>query len=126
MSDLRIKHIDEAEIETVLAEDIDFEGEMAFEKPVLVKGKFQGKILAAGDLFVSRNAAVDASIEAMVVSVQGTVSGDVYARTRLELFATSTLTGNIRTPDLIVQSGCVFNGTCRMDGPVEEPHHVPG
>jgi cytoskeletal protein CcmA (bactofilin family) len=123
MSDLRIKHIDESEIDSVLAEDIEFEGDMVFEKPVLIKGKFHGKIRATGDLFISRQASVDAEVQAMVVSVQGHVSGDVHARTRLELFASSSLAGSIRTPDLIMQSGCVFNGTCRMDLPGEDSRH---
>ena len=123
MSELRIKHIDESEIDSVLAEDIDFDGEMIFDKPVLIKGKFKGKISATGDLFVSRQASVDAKVEAMVVSVQGSMSGDVHARTRLELFSSSSLSGSIHTPDLIMQSGCVFNGTCRMDAPGEEVHH---
>ncbi len=123
MSDLRIKHIDESEIDTVLAEDIDFEGEMTFERPVLIKGRFQGHIRASGDLFINQKAVVDATVEAMVVSVQGQVSGDVHARTRLELFSSSSLAGNIRTPDLIMQSGCVFNGTCRMDPAGEDARH---
>ncbi len=123
MSDLRIKHIDESEIDTVLAEDIEFDGEMTFERPVLIKGRFQGHIRATGDLFINQKAVVDATVEAMVVSVQGQVSGDVHARTRLELFSSSSLAGNIRTPDLIMQSGCLFNGTCRMDPPGEDARH---
>jgi len=123
MSDLRIKHIDESEIDTVLAEDIEFEGDMVFEKPVLIKGSFQGTIRATGDLFINRDAAVNATIEAMIVSVQGAVSGDVHARSRLELFSTSSLSGSIRTPELIMQSGCMFNGTCRMGPSSEDAKH---
>lgn len=96
---------------------------MTFERPVLIKGRFQGHIRASGDLFINQKAVVDATVEAMVVSVQGQVSGDVHARTRLELFSSSSLAGNIRTPDLIMQSGCVFNGTCRMDSTGEDARH---
>mgnify|MGYP006276328181 FL=1 len=115
MAELRLKKIDEADIDTVLAEDVDFEGTLEFEDPVLIKGNFRGEINSSGDLFVSDNAGVDAKITANVVSVRGRVNGDVNARTRLELFSQSRLTGSIVAADLVVQSGCVVNATCRMD-----------
>ncbi|MFP3959856.1 MAG: polymer-forming cytoskeletal protein [Spirochaetaceae bacterium] len=118
MANLRVKNIDEADIDTVLAEDIEFEGELVFHDPLLIKGSFTGEIRASGDLFVSETANVDAKIEARTVSVKGHVNGDVHAHTRLELFETARVSGSIRTPDLFVQSGSLINGTCRM-GPQE-------
>jgi cytoskeletal protein CcmA (bactofilin family) len=115
MAELRLKKIDEVDIDTVLAEDVDFEGTLSFEDPVLIKGNFRGEITSSGDLFVSEDASVDATVTANVVSVRGTVNGDVRARTRLELFSSSRLTGSIVAADLVVQSGCVVNATCRME-----------
>jgi cytoskeletal protein CcmA (bactofilin family) len=115
MAELRLKKIDEVDIDTVLAEDVDFEGTLSFEDPVLIKGNFRGEITSSGDLFVSEDASVDATVTANVVSVRGTVTGDVRARTRLELFSSSRLTGSIVAADLVVQSGCVVNATCRME-----------
>jgi cytoskeletal protein CcmA (bactofilin family) len=115
MADLRLRSIDESEIDTILAEDIDFDGNMNFHKPVLIKGKFSGSIHASGDLFVNSDAVVEATIEAQTVSLKGTIKGDIYAAKRLELFSASRLEGNIRTPDMIMQSGCIFNGTCTME-----------
>lgn len=114
MANLRVKNIDEADIDTVLAEDIEFEGELVFHDPLLIKGRFNGEIRASGDLFINESANVEAKVEAQTVSVKGNVEGDVLAHTRLELFETARVTGNIRTPDLYVQSGCLINGTCKM------------
>jgi cytoskeletal protein CcmA (bactofilin family) len=114
MAEMQVRNIDEADIDTVLAEDIDFDGEISFEQPLLVKGKVTGEIRSSGDLFVHEGAVVEATIAADVVSVKGRVSGDIAAKTRLELFATSRVSGNISAPDLIIQSGCRFNGTCKM------------
>jgi cytoskeletal protein CcmA (bactofilin family) len=119
MANLRVKTIDEADIDTVLAEDIEFEGELVFHDPLLIKGFFNGEIRSSGDLFINESARVEAKIEAQTVSVKGRVTGDVQAHTRLELFETARITGNIRTPDLYVQSGCLINGTCKM-GPADE------
>ncbi|THB62539.1 MAG: polymer-forming cytoskeletal protein [Spirochaetaceae bacterium] len=116
MSDLRIRNIDEDEIDTVLAEDVDFEGEVSFEQLVLIKGKVQGDIRSTTDVFISPTAKVKAQLEAEVISIKGEVTGEVKARQRLELFGSSVVSGSINTPDMIMQSGCRFNGSCKMDG----------
>ncbi len=114
MAELRLKHMEQADIDTVLAEDIQFDGELSFEKPLMIKGKFTGIISASDDLYIDRNAVVEAKIDASRVSIRGSVKGNVRARKRLELFASSALEGDVLTPDLIMESGCRFNGTCRM------------
>ena len=114
MAELRLKSIDEADIDTVLAPDIDFDGELTFVEPLLVKGTLKGKILSGGDLYVNPGATVEASIIANKVSVKGSVRGDIHAKERLELFENAELSGNVKTADLIVQSGSSFNGSCEM------------
>ena len=116
MSDLRVRNIDEDEIDTVLGDDIEFEGEIHFDQLVLVKGKLKGNLNSTSDIFIGPSAHIQATVDARVISVKGQVVGDVTSRQRLELFASSSVTGNIITPDMIVQSGARFNGNCRMDG----------
>jgi cytoskeletal protein CcmA (bactofilin family) len=115
MSDMRIRNIDESTLETVLAEDIDFDGEIHFTEPLLIKGNVKGKVTSNTDLYINAGASVEATIEARKVSIKGEVKGDVTALKRLELFSSGRVTGNVRTPDLIVQSGSVLNGTCVME-----------
>ena len=40
----QVPEFDEDEIDTILAEDIDFEGELTFSKPLMIKGKFTVKL----------------------------------------------------------------------------------
>jgi cytoskeletal protein CcmA (bactofilin family) len=114
MAELRIRKIDETELDTVLAEDIDFDGELSFKQPLLVKGRVTGQVRSESDLYINESASVDATISAATVSVKGTVHGDITASTRLELFSSSDVSGSIRTGDLVVQSGCRLNGSCEM------------
>lgn len=116
MAELRVRTIDESELETVLAPDIDFEGTIEFSQPVLVKGSVRGEIKTASDLFVADTARVYADITAARVSVKGTVKGDIDASERIELFSGAAIIGNISSPDLIIQSGSHFNGKCSMPG----------
>lgn len=115
MSDLRIKSIEEADIDTILAEDIDFTGQLNFDKPLMIKGKFNGEIKASGDLYVGDQAVVTAKVEANLVSLKGRINGNIFARSRVELFSTAIVEGDITAPDIIMESGCCFNGHCKMN-----------
>ncbi len=117
MSDIQIQNIDEAEIDTILEDDIEFTGDLGFDKSLLIKGKLKGNVKATGDLYVAESAVVDARVEAHVVSVKGRVNGNIYAYERVELFSCGRIDGDITAPDIIMESGCTFNGICTMRSP---------
>ena len=119
MSEIRIVDVDESEVDTILAEDIDFTGTMDFDKSLMIKGKFKGDIKASGDLYIDEHAVVEARVEANIVSLKGKVKGNVFANTRVELFSCSSVDGDITAPDVIMESGCRFNGICTMKSPSE-------
>ncbi len=121
LRDVRIKPIEENEIDTILAEDIDFEGVLSFKKPLMVKGRFKGEIKASSDLYVGEKAEVVARIEADRVSAKGRIQGDIVARSRIELYSTARVDGDLISPDLVVESGCRYNGNCRMSGNAKRP-----
>ena len=117
MAEVRIRKIDENEIDTILADDIEFQGVLSFEKPLMVKGNFKGEIKASGDLYVGPDAVVEAKIEANLVSARGTIKGNIAAHSRVELYSTAAIEGDIHTPDLEMERGCKLNGYCRMGNP---------
>jgi cytoskeletal protein CcmA (bactofilin family) len=123
MAEVRIKDIDEHEIDTILAEDIDFEGHLTFKKPLMIKGKFKGEIKSTSSLYIGEKAYVEAATEAGIVSSKGRHKGNIVGHARVELFSTAQVDGDITTPDFVVESGCKFNGNCNMSGgPKKEAH----
>jgi cytoskeletal protein CcmA (bactofilin family) len=114
MREVRIPPIDENEIDTILAEDIDFTGVLTFKRPLMIKGSFQGEIKASSDLYIGDKAMVKAKIEANTVSNRGQIEGDVVAHGRVEFFATAAMTGDLATPELVMESGSQYNGKCSM------------
>lgn len=108
------KAIEEKDVDTVLAEDIDFSGTMKFKKSLMIKGKFDGKIDAEGHLILGNNAVVKAEIKAGVVTNYGKIVGNVEVIKKLELLKGAELNGDVKAPDLIIESGCIFNGNCSM------------
>ena len=78
MAEVRIRKLDENDIDTILAGDIEFQGVLSFEKPLMVKGSLKGEIKASGDLYIGPDA-VEAKIEANLVSARGTIKGNIAA-----------------------------------------------
>jgi len=119
------KVIEEKDVDTVLADDIDFSGTMKFKKSLMIKGKFDGKIDADGHLILGPNAIVKAAIKAGIVTNYGKIIGNVEALQKIELFKGAELNGDVKTPDLIIESGCIFNGNCQMGPQAMSPHKRP-
>jgi cytoskeletal protein CcmA (bactofilin family) len=123
MSKLTDLNIDESMIDTVLAGDIDFNGTMRFSKELMIKGKFEGDIDATGHLIIGPDAFVKATIKAGLITNYGKVIGNVTATERLELFKDASLTGDVDTPELVIENGCRYNGKCAM--PEKKSHPAP-
>ncbi len=95
---------------TVLGPDATFKGELSFEKGMRLQGKFEGKISTPGKLHVSKEAQMQADVEAGSISVEGQVRGNLTASDRIELKASARYEGDLRTSKLVVDEGAVFSG----------------
>lgn len=114
MAEIHSKRIDEKKLDTVLAEDISFEGDVSFSKPLMIKGLFSGSINATGSLYIDQNAVVDAEIKAYSVVVRGKVRGNITAETKVELQGTAEVVGDITAPRIVMEPGCLFDGISKM------------
>ena len=91
-------------------------GKLAFEGTVRIEGHVEGEIAAQDTHTIGEGALVKAKITGTSIIVQGQVTGDITARTRLELRAPSKMTGNINSPNLVIHEGAIFEGQCTMGG----------
>ena len=114
MTDVHNDMLDENDFDTVLSPDIEFKGTLNFNKPFLIRGKMTGDISAQGLLVVDEDATVNANIRATRVIIRGTVVGDVNATEKVEVTITGKLTGNVTAPEILMETGCYFNGRCTM------------
>jgi cytoskeletal protein CcmA (bactofilin family) len=120
MTDVSISAVDEEQLDTILAADVEFSGTLSFKKPLMIKGRVSGSIVTESDLYVDEKAVVKADIRAALVSVKGSVEGDIAATRRAELFTTSRVTGDVTAPSIAMETGCSFNGACRMSSPAPD------
>lgn len=90
-------------------------GEASFKGMLRVDGHLSGRVSSDdGTLIVSTNGQVDANVEVAVAQIYGTVNGDIVASKRIEMGRVAKVTGNIQTPALVIESGALFEGSCRM------------
>ncbi len=101
-------------IATTLGKETNFSGIMKFESSLKIDGKFQGKIISSGFLYVEDGAVINADIDVGSVIIGGYVKGNVTAKENLELLPTGQLYGDIRTAKLKIADGVVFEGKCEM------------
>lgn len=93
-------------------------GTLRFDDPVnlRINGEFEGTLDTKGTLVVGNKANIKANITGEIISVAGTVDGDIRAFSSLTLDATARLTGDVETPKLSIAEGAVLNGRVQMKG----------
>ena len=106
---------DGGDVNALLGKGSEFEGKLTFEGTVRIDGIFSGEIFTEDTLIIGEGARVAAQIEAGTLIVHGEVEGDVRTSNLIELHSPATLRGNIEPPNLEIDRGVVFEGSCRMD-----------
>jgi cytoskeletal protein CcmA (bactofilin family) len=84
-------------------------------------GEFHGEIFSRDFLFIGEHAVIDAQINVDNLIVDGKVSGNVSATSKVVIHRTGKLYGNISTSALVIEEGGLFEGSCKMDRGAEAP-----
>jgi cytoskeletal protein CcmA (bactofilin family) len=106
--------VDEKNVTTTLAADIEIQGTIKFKSSLMITGVFNGKILSEGLLIVGPTAKVTAAITTKNLISHGEIKGDVDAGDQIVLKNTAVHNGNITTRNIVIEKGSTFNGACTM------------
>lgn len=109
------KDIERGEVEAFLGNNTSFEGKITFEGMARLDGRFNGEVSSGDFLFIGEHADIDAEIKVGTLVVDGKVSGNVSAASKVAIHTTGKLYGNIDTPALVIEEGGLFDGSCKMD-----------
>jgi len=106
--------IDEEYFDTILDEDFRFEGTIKHTDSLIVKGYIKGKVESDKVLIIGPNAFVEAEVKAKNLHCFGKIQGNVLIEDEAYFHFPSTLVGNISTPLLTFEKGCILNGSVKM------------
>lgn len=102
---------------TVFGAGTEFRGVLRFRETLRIRGTFKGTIEPSGNLFVDKDAVVEAdAIHVSSLTVAGTVSGAINAMDTVEMLSGSTVKGDVSAARLRIMDGVLFEGQCAMTG----------
>lgn len=116
MEEGRIERVEvpEGQITAILDKGAKFEGQLSFEGTVRIGGNFKGEIFTKDTLVISKDAEVEAQIEADTVIISGYVEGHIFARRKVLMYPPAIFKGTVTTPSLKIDEGVVFEGASYM------------
>ena len=102
------------QLQSFLDRGAAFEGKISFDGIVRIDGHFRGDANAEGTLVVGESGVVEATLQVGSVIVHGTVSGDITASERVEISATGSVIGTVRTRRLVIEDGAHVSAKIEM------------
>jgi len=97
-----------------IGKHLTVKGNLSFEGTVRIDGTFTGEIDSTGTLIVGDDGVVEAKIKVDSTVITGSVKGEIEATTKIELRKPCKMVGNLKSPNLIIGDGVVFEGNCEM------------
>lgn len=107
------KDIEATHMETVIGVGSRFQGNIRSKGFVRVDGVVEGGVSAEG-VIIGEKAHITGDVLAKVVFVGGKITGNVTAAHSLELQPKGEIRGDLRTAQLSIADGALFEGHCLM------------
>lgn len=109
-----------ASVASRLGANLHVKGEVTGSEDFVIEGTFEGLVqLDEGNLTIARTAKVTADIVAAEIVVAGDVKGNVRAKKRIRLKTDGSVTGDLTTPEILIEDGALFKGSVEIDKGVE-------
>jgi len=100
------------EAAAILDQNTDLTGTLHSKRNVLVEGCFEGEIEAKETIWVEPGAITEGKLRSNDAVISGSVDGQVECQHRLQITKSATVSGEIKTPVLIIEEGATIN--CRF------------
>jgi len=106
---------------TRLGPSLHVKGAIHGNEDMYIDGEIEGLVhLDEGNLTVGRTAKLTANITAGQVVVHGIVNGNIRANNRIEIKKEGSVTGDLTTPQILIEDGAYFKGTIEINGGIEK------
>jgi len=102
-------------IDTIIGDDIVFKGNLRFSNKLQINGQFKGTIESDGTLIIGEKGNLTGDISVGSLLVDGKLQGNSDASRLIQINKTGKVIGDIKTPEIQIQSGGKFIGNCVMD-----------
>jgi cytoskeletal protein CcmA (bactofilin family) len=105
---------------------IHIKGDLSGDEDLVIEGRVEGKVdLKQNNVTVGKNGRVQADLFGRVVTIEGEVDGNVFARDQAILRQSGSIRGNITAPRVVLEDGSRFKGSIDMESPKETAASAP-
>jgi cytoskeletal protein CcmA (bactofilin family) len=95
---------------------IFIKGELSGDEDLTIEGRVEGRIeLKNHNLTIGPKGKINAEVHANAVTIKGDVTGNVFAKERVEIADSGRLTGDITSPRIVISDGAHFRGSVDMN-----------
>ncbi len=99
---------------TLLGKNLNVTGRVLGEDDVQLLGVHVGDFDLKGNLNIHQSAKIVGNVTASIITVGGTVEGNVSATKMMNILQSANIKGEIKTPVISIQEGAQFNGRVHM------------
>ncbi len=98
-----------------IGQSVVIKGELSAKEDLTIEGQVEGKIdMEQNMLTVGVNGRIKAQVLAKAVVVMGTVTGDITATEKINLYETASVKGDLAAPRVAIAEGVSFRGLIDM------------
>jgi len=98
-----------------ISRGVEVSGDVLFADVLLVDGKVTGKLVSeSGSLMIEQAGEIHADVDVGICVIRGSVHGNINARSRVEIYKSARVEGDITTPILLVEEGAMLSGSITM------------
>jgi len=87
---------------------------------IRIEGKVKGDVTSKSKVALGQSSQIEGNVIAQNADIEGEVKGRVEVTELLVLKSTAIVNGDISTGKMVVETGAVFNGSCKMGIPAKE------
>ena len=115
MRDDREKNSTISQAVSVIGPSCQVKGNVTGTENLIIAGTIQGNIeIGENDLTIGETAKVRADIHAKNITIQGRVTGNIFASGKVLIEEKGKMTGDITTPRISIMDGAKFKGSVYM------------
>jgi cytoskeletal protein CcmA (bactofilin family) len=105
---------------TIIAKSATLDGNLETAGNLRIEGKLVGNIRCKAKVAMGDSSVVEGNIATQNAEIAGRIKGLLEVADLLILKSTAVIDGDIVAGKIMIETGAVFNGTCKMGATIKE------
>jgi cytoskeletal protein CcmA (bactofilin family) len=99
---------------TQISHSITIKGEVFGNGDLRIAGNIIGSLTSTGSIIIEKSGLIEGDIKVNSATIAGKINGNMDCSEKLVLESNAQFIGNIKTKQLVIESGAIFQGNCEM------------